>query len=134
MNKTFDIQPAVTGTEELFYSYNSQEHRCIGHLRGDFGRNGKEFWTSFNLHKAPKTESFVAEFDDLVNFLREDLFKSRSGMQTYIYHHPTLVLESGSSVTVSGYHVLTDAHEYYIRCTPYRGWYDIYVYCYVREA
>lgn len=40
---------------KMLYSGNAEHDeamRCIGHLRGDFGRDGNNFWTSWYDHVA----------------------------------------------------------------------------------
>ena len=66
---------SMTPEERLYaYSQSSKIERqtgCIGYLRGDFGA-GKEFYTSwFDHQKEYKGEEFKAEFDEVVNTLRE---------------------------------------------------------------
>ena len=51
MEFNMTIRP-VEGTEELYCYRNSQQISAqtglIGHLRADFGRTGKEFYSSFD--------------------------------------------------------------------------------------
>lgn len=135
MKRVFSIDPANEHSKDMFYSDNDQEHRCIGHLQGDFGASGEECWTSFWPHEGAVLTGADCrdEINALVEELRKDLFKSRTSMRQYIRQHPPLVLESGE-ITVYGYQVKTEKCEYYIRCTPHSGCYDFYVYCYLREA
>ena len=51
MKRVFSTDPANEQSKDMFYSGNDQEHRCIGHLRGDFGASGEECWTSFWPHE-----------------------------------------------------------------------------------
>ena len=49
-----------------------ERHGQIGYLRGDFGKNGDEFWTSFfDTQPQIKTPAFRKDFNDVVGFLRE---------------------------------------------------------------
>ena len=62
------IRP-MTGDERLYcYSQSQQlmvQTGCIGHLRGDMGSNGEQFFSTWEDHQAHlKTDEFKAEFDD----------------------------------------------------------------------
>ena len=77
---------SMTPEERLYaYSQSSQiegQTGCIGYLRGDFGA-GQEFYTSwFDRRKEYKDGEFKAEFDEVVNALREKdgLLCSRASM------------------------------------------------------
>jgi len=66
-----------TTPEEKHLSYrlgreDVERHGQIGYLRGDFGKNGDEFWASFfDTRPQLKTPSFREEFNDTIGFLRE---------------------------------------------------------------
>ena len=68
----------------------SMQTGLIGYLRADFGSNGNEFWTTWNdFRKDLKTDEFKAEFDDVINGLREgDVLSSRKAMSSYCYSTP----------------------------------------------
>ena len=59
----------------LFYSDTGEtkELGCIGHLRGDFGHDGKEFWTTWFPHEnyEKNDEVFREIFDRVINLCRE---------------------------------------------------------------
>ena len=61
----------------------SMQTGLIGYLRADFGSNGNEFWTTWNdFRKDLKTDEFKAEFDDVINGLRDgDVLSGRKAMQ-----------------------------------------------------
>ena len=53
----------------------SMQTGLIGYLRADFGSNGNEFWTTWNdFRKDLKTDEFKAEFDEVINGLRDAMF------------------------------------------------------------
>lgn len=62
--------------EERLYAYQqSSQIRAqtgsIGYLRGDFGKTGTEFYTSWQDHiKSFRSDDFGDEFDKVVNALR----------------------------------------------------------------
>ena len=118
--------------KDMLYSGSTAESLCIGHLRGDFGRNGHEFWTSWWPHASHghNRESFKSELDALINLLRGSLLSSQEGMRAYIRQHPSLPLEHEAC----GYLAETADHRFYIRCSPVPGDYNFYIYCYLKEA
>lgn len=127
----FIISPSADAS--LFYSGSSAEARCIGHLRIDFGC-GREFWTSWYPHAAHAHNgaAFKAELNDLMNTLRQTLFRDRAHMYSHIAEHPAPPLEPGRRA--HGYIVRTERYEYFIRCMPEPGDYNAYVYCYLKES
>ena len=126
----FTLSPAADAAP--FYSGSPAESRCIGHLRMDFG-SGDEFWTTWHPHAAHayNDAAFKAELNDLMNMLRQSLFRDRARMARYIADHPAPPLEAGRHTC--GYSVRTKRYEYFIRCMPEPGDYNAYVYCYLRE-
>ena len=132
MTHKFALKPE--GDKQLFYSNNNAESRCVGHLRGDFGSD-QEFWTTWWPHNDDRfnTQEFKDDFYPFVDALRKNLLKNRAGMFKYIADHPSLPLEDNSPCSY-GYHATTERYAYFIRCTPERGNYNFYIYCYLREG
>lgn len=71
----FTIRPTEKQEEIFLYALSMQLKNTtgfIGHLRGDFGRDGDEFWTTwFDFREDLKTEDFKKRFDNLINALRQ---------------------------------------------------------------
>ncbi|MBQ7767803.1 MAG: hypothetical protein IJ403_02855, partial [Oscillospiraceae bacterium] len=69
------IRPMTPQERNYSYSQSQQltmQTGCIGHLRADFGSNGLGFFSSWDDHRADlKNDAFKAEFDDVINGLRE---------------------------------------------------------------
>ena len=132
---SFDVAAGMPGSKALYYSGSEAEHRCIGHLRGDFGSGGNEFWTTWFPHAAAdrNDKAFQDEFSTLVNRLRRNLLKNRALMRKYLRENDSLRLETGG-IESHGYTVVTERYEYYIRCSPQPGDYNFYIYAYVREG
>lgn len=133
------IRPLNTDEQKYTYTQSTQiegQTGCIGHLRGDFGSGGKEFFTSwFDRRRDLKTEQFKNELDEVINALRSEkygLLKSRSDMSQYANNCPNSAFE-GSYTTEYGFRVDTEKHAFLIRCNPTRGDYNFYCYCFVRE-
>lgn len=103
---------------------------CIGHLRGDFGRSGTEFWSAWFDHLANlKKTAFRVELQDVVNDLRQkgNLLSDFASMREQCYEGLTM---DGSY----GFHAESPNYEYCLRCTPRKGDYNFYLYCYDKTA
>jgi len=137
---TITIRP-VTPAEHMYcYSWSSHlmaAAGCIGHLRGDMGREGNSFYTTWFDHQEDlKTQAFKDELDIVVTALRFDAayggaLADRSKLAAYCRAHP----ESGMG-TISleyGFRLDTDNYAYALRLNPDWGDYNFYLYCYVRE-
>ena len=85
------IRPFAPDESALFYSNGEKDKElgCIGHLRGDFGSGGKEFWSTWWEHQSElKTQEFKDEFDVFINSLRKQgLLKDRLSMADYCCQH-----------------------------------------------
>lgn len=116
-----------------------QDTGCIGHLRGDFGSNGDEFWTTWWPHefeKEGKTPEFQQEFDDLINSLRDKdqevaPLSSRKAMAQFCREYPNARL--GQDMDWYVFRGDSEKYTYLFRFFPLRGDYNFYVYCYVGE-
>ncbi len=116
----------------FFYSDSTKPYAdaCVGYLRMDFDSSGKGFYhTWFGKNDALNDRSFGEEFDAVIDTLRHDLLSGRSGMEDYNREHDGLSIDH-CGVHGKGYRVDTEQHIYYLRCTPMRGDYDCYCYCY----
>lgn len=120
--------------KKMFYSYSQAEDKCIGHLRIDFGKSGKEFYHSWFSHEAEKYNdaAFRKTLQSVVDNERKTMLKDRKSMRNYFSNHDGVLLEE---YPVSrGFVVNRSNYEFYIRCTPHPGYYDAYIYCYIKEA
>lgn len=126
--------------EKLFYSDTKEEKElgCIGHLRGDFGKDGKEFWTTWFPHEnhEKNDELFKTVFDNLINLCREKgnpLF-NRADMRTYCREHPDCRI-TGIYATTWGFRIPAQDYMFYLKCYPdVVGDYNFYCYAYDKEV
>ena len=134
MKQDFDVRAGDAGSMDKYYSGNDQDYRCVGHIRGDFGKRGDEYWVTFWEHEGINLAEDCCkdELTALVKALRKNLLKSRKAMRKYIQQRPPLILEAGAIMSY-GYQVTTEKYDYCIRCTPCPGVYDFYIHMYVRE-
>lgn len=114
----------------------SMQTGLIGHLRADFGSEGEGFFsTFFDFRASLKSDEFRAEFDEVINTLREGaqfggILKDREAMRTYCKAHPESCIEAEGQY---GFRMDTDNYSYMLRVNPHKGEYNLYCYCYVRE-
>lgn len=106
----------------------------IGYLRADMGTDGNEFWSRWNDCRADlKTAEFIAEFDDVINTLREegDILHSRKALANYCYSTPQSKMQDERDYY--GVRIDTEKYAYLLRLNPNKGEYNLYCYCYIRE-
>ena len=126
---------------EQAYCYTQSQQICmqtglIGHLRADFGSNGTGFYsTFFDFRDSLKSDDFKAEFDDVINALREDkqyggILTNRTAMSKFCHKHPGSSIEPDYNY---GFRADTDHYSYMLRVTPRKGEYNLYCYCYIRQ-
>lgn len=131
------LQSAASEDAAYFYSGSAEENAqrgCIGHLRGDFGRSGEEFWvTWFTRSSSYQTPAFEAELGKVMQAIGDQgVLKGRQEMLRYCSQHPEARLPGGWSKDVYGFWMQTEENRYYLRCYPFAGDYNFYLYCYAR--
>ena len=88
-----EIQTMQPGERLYAYRQSTQlegQTGGVGYLRGDFGKDGREFFTTWeDGHGRYKTDAFRQEFDRVVNTLRQPggLFSGRSEMARICHDH-----------------------------------------------
>jgi hypothetical protein len=129
----YKLIPAVVD-DSLFFRLDKDTARrygAIGYMKADFGKSGREFWSSwFDEQPQLNTYSFKGEFNDVINSLRDDekqpIFASRNNLSAFCSANPGKKLgERGD-----GYIVQTLDYTYCFRCLPRPGDYDVYCFAY----
>ena len=122
---------------ELFYSSADEvkELGCIGHLRGDFGKGGREFNTTWFEHKCHEKndETFRTIFDAIINQLRQsgNVLCNRRDMYSYCRgQDANRINGSVYECPCWGFRILTQDYAIYLRCEPQDYGYHFYAYCY----
>lgn len=126
--------------EEQKYTYQQStqlegQTGSIGYLRGDFANSGYGFYTTwFDTRGYRKTEEFSAEFDTVINALREDqgILHNRYDMKAFARQYPDSAFE-GNCGTEYGFRADTEQYAYLIRCNPVKGDYNFYCFCYEKK-
>ena len=127
----FTLRPASPDEAGLFFSLPKEkdaELGAIGHVRIDFGSNGKEFWHTWWPRGAEALNSpeFKNELSELVNELRETgPLKDLNAMSDYCYGHHGEI--SGGCRQNHGYVIETERYRYCLRCSPGKGDYHAYL-------
>ena len=121
----------------LFFALGAEkdaELGCIGHVRIDFGRSGKDFYHTWFPRgpEALNSQEFKAELTEVVDELRKSVLQSLSDMSGYCYDHGGAIT-GGSLAQNYGYVVETDRYSYLLRCNPVRGDYQAYLTCFDRQ-
>ncbi len=133
-------QIQMSEEKKLFFTDKDEtkELGCIGHLRGDFGRDGKEFWTTWFPHECnEKNDEFFQDiFDTVINLCREKgnpLF-NRGDMRAYCREHPECRIEDSRGPTW-GFRIPTQDFMLYLKCSPdLVGDYNFYCYAYDKHS
>ena len=106
----------------------------IGYLRADMDTDGNGFFSSWNdWRRDLKTDEFKAEFDDVINSLREegDILHNRKALANYCYSTPQSKMQTEQDYY--GVRVDTEKYAYLLRLNPNKGEYNLYCYCYVKD-
>ncbi len=110
----------------------------IGYLRGDFGRDGDEFyttWTDFNAQL--KCGYFKDILDELVAELRGDfalsLLKNRKQMAAICSKHPDNRLTEHWNTETFGFYLKKSRYQFFVMCYPGVGDYNFYVHCFTED-
>ena len=124
----------------LYFSRSEEQDKsvgCVGHLRGDFG-SGKQFYTTWWPHQndALNTPEFKADIDRTVNWLREQPdspLRDFDTMKRCCDRYERACAIKQASLPSCGFMVKTKRYVYMLRCTPVKGDYQFYIYCYQRK-
>ena len=129
----FHVRPVQPEEAGAFFAQTPEQDvqmGAIGHVRMDFGGNGKEFWHTWHPRGREElnTPEFKAELQQIVDKLRETVLKDISSMQRFC-------CENGGDIPGGwsqnyGYVVETEHYEYCLRCNPVKGDYQAYLSCY----
>lgn len=126
-------KPIESDKTDWLYSGSSEqdlERGCVGHLRGDFGKSGGEFRTSWFDHQPElKSPAFHEEFQNVVNSLRK-----QDGLLRNFASMNRGCREGLSCDDSFGFKAESPHYTYCLRCIPRRGDYNFYLYAYDKDA
>lgn len=137
LNNKYKLRPASAEESHLFYAMTAEDNKrfgCIGHVRIDFGRSGKEFWHTWHPRgpESLNSPAFKAELTEVVDEMRKSVLKDLPSMTAYCQDHGGQI--SGGWNQNYGYIVETERYRYCLRCNPVRGDYQAYCTCFDMQA
>ena len=127
MDHTF--QKTTQDEYDLFFRIEAEaaeQHGFIGYLRGDYGRDGREFWTTwFDGQPDLKTEVFRDEFKGIIDYLRDASLDPVEGPDVFKFHCLQNMRRRVMDNAVR-FKIVTEGYSYYFRCQPGAGDYNLY--------
>lgn len=130
--------PARPEEADLFYSQqeDSRDYAlgCIGHLRGDFGHVLHTTWWPHSWDAEKNNKAFQEDLQQVVDRLKEGSLPLRDleTMKAFCRQYPESIIPNESEQPY-GFRIETEHYRYMLRCTPLKGWYQVYLYCYAKE-
>ena len=133
------LRPMTVAERNYSYTQSQQimmQSGCIGHLRADFGSNGKQFFSTWNDYRPDlKSDAFKHELDEVINALREDekygyILNNRGYLSSVCWRTPGCSFGNSREY---GFRADTPHYSYMLRLNPNKGEYNIYCYCYLRQ-
>lgn len=112
----------------------------VGYLRGDFGSIGNAFYTTWmDEITERKTPEFKAEFDDVINALRDDpkfrgILRNMDDMKLLCSTRPQSHIDSNIRSDLYAFRADTDNYAYLIKCQTHKGDYNFYVTAYEKDS
>ena len=132
------VRPASSNENAgIFYALPPEQDAelgCIGHVRIDFGRSGKEFWHTWHPRGPEELNShaFKENLSLVVDTLRESVLKDLPSMKRFCHENGGEI--SGGWIQNYGYIVETENYQYCIRCNPVQCDYQCYVNCFDKRV
>ena len=122
----------------LFFSWDEGRdaaYGCIGHMRGYFeGEILHHDWWPHYWNDRRNDAAFRADLTRVVDWLRVGFapLKNLEIMDAFCvrYSHAAILGQNQAY----GFRVETKRYRYMLRCTPVKGTYNAYLYCYDKEA
>jgi len=134
----YKLEQVLPGQVRLLFALDREdtfEKNKIGHVRGDFGRSGDQFFSTwFPCHEELKTQRFKDELQLVVDELRSDLefplLKSRNSMRTVCIVNLHNRVPGGWHSDTFGFKIRTEHYWYFIKCYYGHGDYNFYINCF----
>lgn len=131
------IRPMGDYEKPLFFAMTPEEDLklgCIGHVRIDFRRTGREFWHTWwpRAWESLNDAAFKEELSAVVDELKKDVLSGLSGMRRFCADHGGYM--EGGWAPNYGYVIETENRRYFLRCNPMPGDYNAYLNCFDRHT
>lgn len=135
----------VAKKNEMIYAFRqSQQIKMqtgyVGYLRGDFGSRGNEFYSTWmDEITERKTPEFQAEFDDVINALRDDpqyrgILRNLDDMKLLCSTRPQSYIAFDKLPDTFAFRIDTDKYAYLIKCHTRKHDYNFYVIAYEKDC
>ena len=128
------FQKTTQDEYDLFFRMEgeaAEQHGFLGYLRGDYGRDGREFHTTwFDGQPDLKTDVFRGEFDKIIDYLREASLDPVEGPDVFQFHCLQNMRRRVMDTEVR-FKIVTEGYSYYFRCQPQVD--DYHLYCMVYD-
>jgi hypothetical protein len=129
----YQFQKTTQDEYDLFFSMEgeaAEQHGFLGYLRGDYGRDGREFHTTwFDGQADLKTDVFRGEFDGIINYLRDASIDPVEGPDVFKFHCLQNMRRRTTDTEVR-FKIVTYGYSYYFRCQPQVNDYNLYCFVY----
>ena len=129
----YQFQKTAQDEYDLFFRMEgeaAERHGFVGYLRGDYGRSGQEFHTTwFDSQADLKTDTFRDEFDGIVDYLREASLNPVEGPDVFQFHCLQNMRRRVMDTAVR-FKIVTEGYSYYFRCQPQVDDYNLYCMCF----
>jgi hypothetical protein len=126
------VRPGTDDDRLFFYRNDAESSRCVGVMRGDFGKGGDEFWHNWSDGDAGRnTPEFKAEFEKVVDLLRRGVLKDLRSSRDFCSRRPEARL--AGDVHRYGFKLETATRQYFVRCTTLNTDY-FYIFAYDKPA
>lgn len=125
----------IARKEDFEYAYTPLRgcpSSCIGHLRGYFDSDNRLYTTWEDNNAALKTQAFHNEFNDFMDKMRKPNMplNSLGNMCRFCLRYAPEMPKQDNGVFI--FHAESDDYDYFLRMTPDRGQYNLYIYAYVK--
>ena len=134
----YKLEQVFPGQQRLLFALDKEdtfEKHKIGHVRGDFGRSGEQFYSTwFPCHEELKTRRFKDELQQVVDELRSGLdfplLRNRNSMRIVCLDNLQNRVPGGWHPDTFGFKIRTEHYWYFIKCYYGCGDYNFYVNCF----
>lgn len=137
----YKLEQVFQGQLRLLFALDKEdtfEKHKIGHMRGDFGRFGEQFFSTwFPCHEDLKSQRFKEELQHVVDELRSDLefplLKNQNSMRAVCLKCLQNRVPGGWHSDTFGFKIRTEHYWYFIKCYYGCGDYNFYVNCFADD-